>query len=145
MPNEIIYYVLTKENAHVLDGANVFDKPILSERLNAFALNSGHEMVFAVKNTVVVGFSSGSVLLHPDKAPAFLINEVGVEIDFRNKGIGAELTNKLIEIARNKGCQGIWLATEVDNVEARALYRKLNARETKDIIVYDWDGAMDEL
>lgn len=35
------------------------------------------------------------------------------------------------------------IATEVDNVDARVLYRKLDARETGEIVVYDWDGAMD--
>ena len=47
-----------------------------------------------------------------------------------------------MERARARGCKGIWLATETDNIAARALYRRLGADETTGIVVYDWDGAM---
>ena len=32
----------------------------------------------------------------------------------------------------------IWLGTESDNEPARALYRKLGARETEGLVIYDW-------
>ena len=38
----------------------------------------------------------------------------------------------------------IWLATETDNQPARAIFNKLNARETQSVVVYDWDGVMDD-
>ncbi|MCF6306299.1 MAG: hypothetical protein L3J33_13140 [Rhodobacteraceae bacterium] len=63
-------------------------------------------------------------MLHSDKQPVLFFNEVGGNDEMRLKGI--------------------WLVTEIDNIEARALYKKLAARETKDIVVYDWDGAMDD-
>ena len=50
---------------------------------------------------------------------------------------------ELIRLVRARGCVGIWLATERNNAAARGLYRKLDARETEGIVVYDWDGAMD--
>lgn len=101
-------------------------------------------MVFATLAERVVGMASGTVLLHPDKPPALFVNEVGVDEDLRNQGIGAALTQRLLDMGRARGCEGIWLATEGDNAPARALYRKLGARETKEIVVYDWDGAMDD-
>ena len=64
--------------------------------------------------------------------------------ELRNQGIGTALTQRLLDMGRARGCKGIWLATEGDNAPARALYRKLAARETKEIVVYDWDGAMDD-
>jgi ribosomal protein S18 acetylase RimI-like enzyme len=74
--------------------------------------------------------ASGTVLLHPDKQPAFFINEVSVVEDLRRTGIATALCERLLEVARAKGCKGVWLATEADNAEARALYRKLRARQT---------------
>lgn len=82
------------------------------------------------------------LLLHPDKQPAFFVSEVGVAEARCNQGFGARLTEKLMRQAHDIGCEGIWLATETDNAAARALYRKLGARETEDVVVYDWDGAM---
>lgn len=144
MPNEVLYHLLGPKNASQLEGADVFDNPVDQAQLAAFVADSGHELVFATVGTSVVGMASGTVLLHPDKHPAFFINEVGVNEEMRIRGIGTALTKMLMNVARAKGYKGIWLATETDNVEARALYRKLGARETEAVVVYDWDGAMDE-
>lgn len=144
MKDEITYHVLTPQNAHQLHGSDVFDHSVDPKQLAAFLSDPGHELVFAAIGSRVVGMASGSVLLHPDKQPAFFINEVGVTEEFRRRGIATSLCNLLMKVARDRGCQGIWLATEQDNVEARGLYRRLNARETRDIVVYDWDGALPE-
>ncbi len=144
MLDKIEYHVLSLDNALQLDEADVFDNPIDPTQLAAFIADSGHEMVFATTGSSVIGMASGTALLHPDKHPAFFINEVGVNENMRNIGIGTKLTKMLMQIAREKGYQGIWLATETDNAEARALYQKLDARETVAVVVYDWDGALDE-
>lgn len=143
MTDEVLYHLLGPKNAFQLEGADVFDNPVDPVQLAAFVADAGHEMVFATMGARVVGMASGTVLLHPDKQPAFFINEVGVNEDLRARGIGTALTKLLIKVARDKGYQGIWLATETDNVEARALYQKLGARETDAVVVYDWDGALD--
>lgn len=82
------------------------------------------------------------MLLHPAKASVFFINEVDVAPAYRRQGVATALSRKLIGIARDRGCRRIWLATEEDNVAARALYRRLDARETGAIVVCDRDGAM---
>lgn len=101
-------------------------------------------MVFATIGIRTVGFASGSILLHPDKQPSFFINEVGVIENMRRRGIATALCKLLLKAARDKGCQGIWLATEGNNLEARALYKRLQARETGGVVVYDWDGVMND-
>ena len=143
MTGDVIYHRLTRETAHLLAEAKVFDHPVRTDQLAAFVKDTGHEMVFAMVSGRVVGMASGTILLHPDKAPAFFVMEVGVPDDWQRRGIATELTARLIDLARARGCEGIWLATESDNAPARGLYRKLGARETGDIVVYDWDGAMD--
>ncbi len=123
--------------------AEVFDKAVDPEQLAAFVQDPGHELVFACRGDSVVGFASGTVLLHPDKPPAFFVNEVEVSAALRRRGLGTTLCRQLIAVARDRGCEGIWLATETDNAPARALYRALGARETEDVVIYDWDGALD--
>lgn len=143
MTSPITYHRLTRDTAPLLAGADVFDHPVRADQLDAFVGDAGHELVFAMEGATAVGIASGCVLLHPDKAPAFFVNEVGVLEAWQRRGIGAELTQRLLDLARARGCEGIWLATEAQNVPARALYRRLAARETGGIVVYDWDGAMD--
>ena len=139
----VTYARLTAETASSLVGAPCFDNRVDPAGLDAFVADPGHEMIFAEADGTVIGFASGTVLLHPDKPPAFFVNEVGVEEEWRRQGVATELVRRLLDLARERGCRGVWLATETDNAAARALYRALGARETGGIVVYDWDGAMD--
>ncbi len=123
--------------------SGLFDNPILPDQAKAFLADPQHEIVLALDGPDVVGMATGQILLHPDKPPAFFIAEVGVRDEYQRQGIAKRLCDRLMQVARDRGCDGIWLATETDNVAARALYRSLDARETGGIVVYDWDGAMD--
>ena len=143
MDTETTFYRLNAQNAHWLDGSDVFDNVVDPAQVKSFVNDRGHELVFAVNENRVVGFASGTVLLHPDKPPSFFVNEVEVIPNYRRRGIGASLCEQLFAIARSLECEGIWLATEEGNIAARALYSRLDARETLKIVVYDWDGAMD--
>lgn len=144
MPDEITYHKLTSDNAHLLMNAEAFDYAVIPQQLEAFVDEPSHVLVFATDGEDVVGIASGSMLLHPDKQPIFFVAEVGVDEEYRRRGIAHTLVTHILTIARKSGSKGIWLATEEDNVEARGLYQKLEARETGGIVVYDWDGAMDD-
>ena len=121
----------------------LFDNPIRPDQARAFLNEPNHILMLAYDGANAVGMASGQIMLHPDKPPAFFIAEVGVRETHQRQGIAKRLCAALMTTARARGCEGIWLATEADNVAARALYTALNARETDDIVVYDWDGAMD--
>ena len=121
----------------------VFDNPIDPTQAAAFLGDPRHEMVLALVNGSPVGMGSAVIMLHPDKPPAGFINEVGVLESHRRQGIASALCAALFTRLRGRGCHGIWLATEHDNIAARALYMHLKGRETTEIVVYDWDGAMD--
>jgi ribosomal protein S18 acetylase RimI-like enzyme len=123
----------------------VFDAPVRPDEARAFLSDPGHDIVAALTEAGIVGFASGAVLRHPDKAPAYFIAEVGTHPAFQRRGIARRMVAALIDRARLRGCEGIWLATETDNGPARALYRSLGARETDGIVVCDWDGAMDDV
>jgi ribosomal protein S18 acetylase RimI-like enzyme len=134
---------LGPDEAHVLDRvrAGTFDNPIDPTQAWAFLSTGLNVLVVAIQAGEVVGFASGTVLLHPDKPPAFFVNEVGVHDSVQRQGIASRLMERLLDIVRDRGVRGIWLATELDNAAARGLYRKIGARESEGFVVYDWDDT----
>ncbi len=141
--NPITIRNLGPEDAHVLDRVRpgTFDNDIDPSRAWAFLATRVNELVVALDRGEVVGFASGTVIMHPDKPTAFFINEIGVHEEYRRQGIARRVMFRIMELARDRGCEGIWCATETDNAAARGLYAVLKARETQGIVVYDWDDA----
>ncbi|MEL6684045.1 MAG: GNAT family N-acetyltransferase [Pseudomonadota bacterium] len=134
------------EDLEVLLGVEegVFDNPIVPGQARAFLDDPLHEMVVALDGASVVGMASGQIMYHPDKPPAFFVAEVGVRDAYQRRGIATRLCERLRAIAKARGCEGIWVATEGDNTAARGLYAAMGARQTEDIVVFDWDDrAMD--
>lgn len=119
----------------------LFDNPVRKEQAAAFLNTDGHVMFLAFDGAQAVGMASGTVLLHPDKAPAMFVNEIGVRETHQRRGIGKALLQAIIQNARDRGCEGVWLGTELDNVPARALYRSLGGKEVAGVY-YGWDDAL---
>lgn len=122
----------------------LFDFAVDRVQAAAFLADPGHEIVLGLCNGVVVGMATGTVLLHPDKPPVMFVNEVGVSEEYRQRGFATLILERFLAVARARGCEGVWLGTEADNDSARALYRKVGGRETAGLVIYDWDGVMDE-
>jgi ribosomal protein S18 acetylase RimI-like enzyme len=53
--------------------------------------------------------------------------------------VGTELVRALAEVARERGCYGIWVGTESDNDAALATYRKAGADEAAPFVLLSWD------
>jgi len=142
--NPITIRNLGPEDAHVLDRVRpgTFDNPVDPALAFGFLATRVNELVVALDRGEVIGFASGTVLMHPDKPMAFFIQEVGVHDDYQRQGIARRLMERICDLARDRGCQGIWLATEAKNEPARGLYRSLEGRETGDLVMYDWDDAV---
>ncbi len=141
--NPITIRNLGPEDAHILERVRegTFDHAVDPARAWAFLATRVNDIVVALDRGDVIGFASGTVLMHPDKPTQFFVQEVGVHEDYRRQGIAARLLERIFDLARDRGCEGIWLGTEADNEPARALYRKLGARETGGLVIYDWDNA----
>lgn len=104
MPDEITYHHLGPNDGPLIEGSDVFDNTVDPVQLAVFLVDPGHEMVVALAGSKVIGMASGTVLLHPDKPPAFFVAEVGVDEDMRKLGIGSALVERLLNIARARGC-----------------------------------------
>ena len=142
MANPITIRELGPEDVHVLERVRegTFDNPVELTLAYAFLATGVNELVVALSLGEVIGFASGTALMHPDKPTGFVINEVGVHEDFQRQGIGRRLLERIIDVARSRGCHGIWLGTELQNVPARELYRKSGGEEMKGVF-YGWDDA----
>lgn len=137
----ITFRQLGPEDAHVLDRVKVgtFDNPIDPARAWAFLALRVNDLVVALDRGEVIGFVSGSVMMHPDKDPAYLIHNVSVHKDYRRQGIATRLMKKIAALAEDRGCQAVWLATKGSNKVARALHASLGGRLTDGIVIYEWD------
>lgn len=120
-----------------------FDNEIDPARAWAFLATRVNEMVVALERGVVVGFASGTVIMHPDKPTQFYVNEVSVHENLRRQGVATRLLRRITELARDRGCEEVWVATEGDNVAASELYRKMNPAEMNGVAVFSWRASHD--
>lgn len=128
----------------VADG--VFDHAIRPEQAAAFLDDPRHQLVVAVSDGVVVGMVSAVEYFHPDKPPALWINEVGVAPTHHRRGIGRRLMERMLEVARERGWDPVWVGTEIDNVAARGLYEATGAKVVCDRYVeYEWNPDGDKV
>ncbi len=89
---------------------------------------------------VLLGMASGRIEVKPYQRQQWLyVDEVDVCADQRQKGAGKALMLEMIKLARNSGCQELWLGTETDNVPAQALYQSLHPAEVEKFIGYTYE------
>lgn len=144
MSNVVEIQLISAANAHVLDcvDSDVFDDPVQPEYLQAFLANPANVLAVAITEHQVIGMASGITYVHPDKPLALFINEVGVAGPYQQRGIGKQLVQALLAHGESIGCTTAWVATEVSNLAARALYRSLGGEEDSEhAVVYNFASA----
>jgi aminoglycoside 6'-N-acetyltransferase I len=102
---------------------DVFDEPVVPERLAAYLREPGHIMVLAFEGDLVIGQCAGVIHRHPDKATELYVDEVGTASTHRRQGVARAMMDELFAWGRALGCEEAWLGTELDNDAANALYR----------------------
>ncbi len=86
-------------------------------------------MFAAFSETRAVGFLTANRLQRFDKREAeVLVYEVGVDEEFRRRGIGKALMEEVKHWARGVGADEMWLLTNWSNTAAVALYRATGGR-----------------
>jgi ribosomal protein S18 acetylase RimI-like enzyme len=139
--------------AEVERGAALFDAPPLPDATARFLAESNHHLLFAYddgggdghgagtgdSSGHPVGMISGVETTHPDKGTEMFIYELGVAESARGRGVGSALVRALGELARKRGCYGMWVGTETDNAAAQATYRRAGAGEEAPFLLLNWD------
>lgn len=77
------------------------------------------------ENDKIIGFAA--LMMAPPEAD---ILDITIDSEFRRHGYGAELLSSLMEMAKNRGTDTIFLEVRVSNTPARRLYEKLGFTET---------------
>ena len=119
---------------------DLFDSPPLPDSTERFLADPTHHLLFAYDGAGrAVGMISGIETTHPDKGTEMFIYELGVAPAARLQGVATELVKALADLARRRGCYGMWVGTEPDNAAAQATYRKAGANDEAPFLLLSWD------
>jgi ribosomal protein S18 acetylase RimI-like enzyme len=128
------------DEAAVSAAEHLFDDSIDPAAASRFLAEPGHHLLVAYDDEErPVGFASGVELTHPDKGTEMFLYELGVDETSRRRGIGRALVDSLAALARERGCYGMFVFTDDDNVAALATYRSAGARDPSRQLMLDWD------
>ena len=131
--------LLDASDAAVLDkvAPEVFDFDVRPEMARRFLDDPSHHIAVAIDEGTVVGVATANEYLHPDKPVQIWVNEMGVATSHRRRGIGTRLLKCILDLAKARGFEEIWLGTEDDNEPARALYQSAGGEE-ESFVMYTW-------
>ncbi|MFI5932541.1 GNAT family N-acetyltransferase [Actinoplanes sp. NPDC051494] len=125
--------------AAVLAAADLFDGPPLVAATEKFLAHPDHHLLLAYEDDRAVGMVTGVEMTHPDKGTEMFLYELGVAPHARLKGVGTALVEALAAIARERGCYGMWVGTEIDNEAAQRTYRRAGADDEEPFLLLSWD------
>jgi ribosomal protein S18 acetylase RimI-like enzyme len=122
----------------VLAGTDLFDAPPTLASAAAFLASEGHHLLVAVNDDNPIGFVSGVETSHPDKGTEMFLYELSVDPAERRRGVGKALVGALHDLARARGCYGMWVGTEPDNAAAIATYLAAGAGPPEPFVTLSW-------
>jgi ribosomal protein S18 acetylase RimI-like enzyme len=122
----------------VFAGADLFDAPPTEAFTARFLSSEGHYLLVAAGDAGPIGFVSGVETTHPDKGTEMFLYELSVHPDHRRRGVGSALVTALADLARDRGCYGMWVGTEADNAAALATYRAAGAAAPEPCVTLTW-------
>jgi len=118
---------------------HLFDDPVDLDATRRFLADDANVLLLAYENGEAAGFVSGTVLAHPDKAaPEMFLNELAVDEAFQGRGIGRALVAELWQIAQSRGCRGMWVLTDDDNIAANKVYSAAGGVRARAERMYEW-------
>jgi ribosomal protein S18 acetylase RimI-like enzyme len=85
------------------------------------------------------GFASGVETTHPDKGTEMFLYELSVAEAARRQGIGKALVSELAQLARERGCYGMFVLTDDDNEAGMRTYQAAGARHDGRHVMFAWD------
>ncbi|MEU3960490.1 GNAT family N-acetyltransferase [Streptomyces buecherae] len=128
----------TGEIREVVAAEHLFDGPARVGAVERFLHEPGHHLLIAYAAERPVGMITGVETTHPDKGAEMFLYELSVDPAYRRRGVGGSLVRALAELARDRGCYGMWVGTERDNTAALATYRAAGATDEDDFVALAW-------
>jgi len=122
----------------VVAADHLFDYDVRPEWAAVFLEDPRHHLCIAYIEGEPAGMVTGVELAHPDKGTEMFLYELGVDERFRRAGVGKALASALAELARGRGCYGMWVLTDASNEAALRTYRGGGATETDESLMLTW-------
>jgi ribosomal protein S18 acetylase RimI-like enzyme len=130
-------------NREDLDAVNalepLFDHAVQPRAAEELLREEGHHLLMAYDQAQPVGFVSGVELTHPDKGTEMFLYELTVDEGFRRRGIGRLLVEELMALAQRRGCYGMWVLADPDNVAAVRTYQSAGGGAGATCVLFDWN------
>jgi ribosomal protein S18 acetylase RimI-like enzyme len=82
-------------------------------------------------------------MTHPDKGTEMFLYELGVDERFRGQGVGTAFVSALRDLARERGCYGMWVLTDANNAAALATYSGSGPGDPASQVMLTWDLGRD--
>ncbi len=122
----------------VAAAGHLFDEPPQPEWTRLFLGKPEHHLLVAYEDGEPAGFVTGVEMTHPDKGTEMFLYELGVDEAYRRRGIATDLVRALADLARERGCYGMWVLTGEDNEAARAAYTRAGGRDAEQQVLIAW-------
>ncbi|MFZ0169644.1 MAG: GNAT family N-acetyltransferase [Candidatus Dormiibacterota bacterium] len=127
------------DDAQVAAASHLFDGPTQEAATRRFLAEAGHHLLIAYVEGHPAGFISGVEMTHPDKGTEMFLYELSVEEPFRGQELGRSLVQHLKDLARDRGCYGMWVLTDENNRAALATYQGSGAAAEHGQVVLVWN------
>ena len=118
--------------------SHLFDGDARPEATRRFLEEDGHHLLIGYVDGIPAGFVCGVEMTHPDKGTEMLLYELAVDGPYRNAGLGRALVGALRDLAVERGCYGMWVLTDDDNLAALATYRAAGGVLRGTHVMLDW-------
>jgi ribosomal protein S18 acetylase RimI-like enzyme len=105
----------------------------------AFLTTGVNATTVALSEGQVVGYATGIVIMHPNRPREFLVTDLGVHQEFRGRGLGTRLVERLRNVAAERGCESMAMLSESSNGGAQRVSEKLLGGETESVVRTTWD------
>jgi ribosomal protein S18 acetylase RimI-like enzyme len=122
----------------VTAASHLFDYEVRSEWVQRFLAQPDHHLCMVYLSGHASGFVSGVELTHPAKGTEMFLYELSVEEPFRRRGIGKSLVAAMVDLARDRGCYGVWVLTDSDNVAAVRTYTSAGLSEPREQLMLSY-------
>jgi ribosomal protein S18 acetylase RimI-like enzyme len=122
----------------VRSAADLYDDAVREDAVARFLDDPTHHLLLAREGDATVGFVSGVETTHPDKGTEMFLYELAVDEASRRRGVGTALVQALADLARERGCYGMWVLTDADNEAALATYRAAGAEPATPTVMPTW-------
>ncbi|HEV7688534.1 MAG TPA: GNAT family N-acetyltransferase [Acidimicrobiia bacterium] len=122
----------------VVAASHLFDGPANAAATRRFLAEEGHHLLVAYVDGRPAGFVSGVEVTHPDKGTEMFLYELAVDEPFRRQGVARGLVGRLGQLAKERGCYGMWVVTDEDNRAALATYQGSGAAAESQQVVLVW-------